>query len=134
MASSKKFILCVDDDQAILESLKAQLKFYYKDRFEYEMVPNAKEGLEAIHRILAEGNKIVVVISDWLLENMRGDQFLVEIHKKYPNINTVLLTGHASEEAIENVKKNANVLTCLNKPWSLEDLVFVINLSDKSNS
>jgi DNA-binding NtrC family response regulator len=127
----RKTILCVDDDQTVLTSLKDQLKSYYKDRYNYEVASDAKDALKILKMLHKEKIHIFLIISDWLLVNMKGDELLIRVHQQYPTISTVLLTGHASLEAIENAKKNANLLTCLNKPWSLEDLVHVIDLADK---
>lgn len=127
----KRVILCVDDDKVVLDSLKMQLKIEYEDQYRYETAEDANIAFELIADLTKKHFDILLVISDWLLQGMKGDEFLIRVHNEYPQISTVLLTGHASDDVVENAKKNANLLTCLNKPWSLEDIINVITIADK---
>jgi CheY-like chemotaxis protein len=68
-----------------------------------------------------------VIVSDWLMPDMKGDEFLIEVHQKFPQIVTVMLTGQADEEAIVRAKEQGNLYCCLRKPWSEEELAQVIN-------
>lgn len=124
---NKMVILCVDDEETVLISLKNQLKLHFRDKFRYEMATNANDALDAIQELVGEENLIILIVSDWLMPGMKGDEFLIQVHKMYPKIVTVMLTGFANTSAIENAKKNANLLTCIAKPWSEEDLVDVVN-------
>ena len=63
------------------------------------------------------------------MSEMKGDEFLIEVHQKYPQIVTVMLTGQADEAAVERAKKEANLYCCLRKPWSEDELAQVINSS-----
>ena len=58
---------------------------------------------------------------------MRGDEFLIQVHQRYPEIVTVMLTGQADEKAIDRARRDANLYACLHKPWSEEELANVIN-------
>ena len=57
---------------------------------------------------------------------MKGDEFLIEVHKKFPEITTIMLTGQADDDAIERAKKEANLFHCLRKPWTEEELTRII--------
>ena len=39
------------------------------------------------------------------MPGIKGDEFLIRVHQKYPKIVKVMLTGQADEVAIERVKK-----------------------------
>jgi len=119
----KKAILCVDDEQIILQSLKAQIKKHFGDRYIYEFAESGDEAWELIEELSGEGIDILLIVSDWLMPNIRGDQFLIEVHQRFPHIVTVLLTGQASEEAIAHTKKEANLHRCLYKPWDEQELI-----------
>jgi response regulator RpfG family c-di-GMP phosphodiesterase len=54
---------------------------------------------------------------------MKGDEFLIQVHQRFPDIVKVLLTGQADEEAIERTKKYANLHCYLAKPWDKETLI-----------
>jgi len=129
---SKPYILCVDDDKTILISLKAQLKYGLGDAFNYEMAESAEEAWEVIDDLMAEGERISVIISDWIMPNVKGDEFLIDVHEKYPDIVKLMLTGHADETAIARAKVSANLSACLVKPWSVDELVAVIKIALES--
>jgi CheY-like chemotaxis protein len=124
---SETAILCVDDEAVILESLKEQLKRRFGDRYLYEVAESAGEAWEIIEELHADNVKVLVIVSDWLMPDMKGDEFLIEVHQKFPQIVTVMLTGQADEEAIVRAKEQGNLYCCLRKPWSEEELAQVIN-------
>lgn len=123
----KPYILCVDDDKTILMSLKAQIRHHYGTKYNVELAESAEEGWEVIQELTEEGEHIYLVISDWLMPKVKGEQFLIELHKKYPNIVKIILTGQADDEAIINAKKSASLACCLAKPWSKQELFEVID-------
>ncbi len=122
----KKAILCVDDESIILESLKEQIENRLGDEYIYETAENAEEGLEVVEELVNEGTEVLIIVSDWLMPGVKGDEFLIEVHKRFPGIVKVMLTGQAQEDAIENAKENANLHACLFKPWSEDDLINTI--------
>ncbi|MBI5220009.1 MAG: response regulator [Bacteroidia bacterium] len=123
---NNKVILCVDDEKMILTSLTAQLREKLGNKFLYETSENATEAMELIDELHEENKGIIVIVSDWLMPGIKGDEFLIRIHKKYPDIVKVMLTGQADKAAIENAQKHANLHACLTKPWSAEVLVNTI--------
>ena len=119
---SRKAIVCVDDENIILESLGEQIEKIFGDEYIYESAENADEGLEVIAELSDEDIDVLVIVSDWLMPGKKGDEFLIEVHKKFPNIVKVMLTGQADESAIKNAKENADLHACLNKPWTQQEL------------
>jgi len=129
----KPFILCVDDEQVILDSLGSQLSRGYQDQFDVEVANGVEEAWEIIDDLESNGNEIRLIISDWLMTPHLGDQFLEEVYEKNPNIKLALLTGHADERAVERVRKIPNCLGVLRKPWTKEDLFRLVEESEKNN-
>lgn len=123
---SKPVMLCVDDEVVVLDSLKIQLKKEFGETYLYEMAESADEGLEIIDELYEEGHEIIVIVSDWLMPGMKGDEFLIQVHEKYPNIVKVMLTGQADEDAIERVQNEAHLHRCLYKPWNAKELIETI--------
>jgi CheY-like chemotaxis protein len=119
-------ILCVDDEVVILDSLKEQLKRRFGDRYIYEMAESANEAWEVIEELQEDGMKIIMIVSDWLMPGIKGDEFLIQVHQRFPNLITVMLTGQADEAAIERARQQANLYACLNKPWTEEELSEII--------
>jgi DNA-binding NtrC family response regulator len=123
---TKKAIVCVDDESIILESLGEQIENIFGDEFIYEMAENAEEGMEVIDELCNEEVEVLIIVSDWLMPGKKGDEFLIEVHKKYPKIVKVMLTGQAEQSAIENAVKNAELYALINKPWTATELETVI--------
>ena len=127
--SNKKVILCVDDEKTILKSLKAQLKKHFNKNYTYECAESALEALEIIEELSQDEATITVIVSDWLMPQMKGDEFLAQVHQKYPSITKVMLTGQANEDAIERAQREANLYRCLHKPWNEQELIEVLESS-----
>ncbi len=119
-------ILCVDDERVILDSLERQLEDAFGDDYLYEFAENGEDALELIDELNEEGLNIIVVVSDWLMPGIKGDEFLVRVHNQFPNTVNILLSGQADDAAIERAKQQANVQRCIYKPWSEEELVETI--------
>jgi CheY-like chemotaxis protein len=126
LVMNKFVILCVDDEKIVLDSLKTQLKENFGNQYAYEMAQNAQEALELIEELNEFGQCIIVIVSDWLMPGTKGDEFLIEVHQKFPGIIKILLTGQADDEAVERAKKYANLHCCLRKPWNEELLINTI--------
>lgn len=120
-------IICVDDEVSILDSLKEQLRRNFGDRYVYELAESASEAWEIIEELQAENIKLVIIVSDWLMPKIKGDEFLIEVHKRFPNTTTIMLTGQADETAVERAKQQANLHACLYKPWTEEELIKVLS-------
>ena len=119
-------ILFVDDEDVILEALKEQLKRLFGHEYFYEAASNADEAWEILEDLMLQGVEVLIIVSDWLMPGMKGDEFLVQVHQKYPNIVKVLLTGQADEAAIAHARSAANLYRCLYKPWTEQELVSTI--------
>ena len=87
-------ILFVDDEESILNTLR---RFLHPDK-EFCIFTTTKisEALQII-----ETHTINVVVSDLTMPEMSGIEFLKIVKKKYPNMVTILLTGHATLETAQ---------------------------------
>lgn len=119
-------ILCVDDEAVILDSLKEQLKRRLGDDYIYELAESADEAWEIINELCGERLQILVIVADWLMPGVKGDEFLIRVHRRYPHITKVMLTGQAGEGAIERTRQQANLHRCLYKPWQEDELIETI--------
>jgi len=108
-------ILLVDDEVPFVEAMTRRLT-----RRELH-VETAFSGPEALERLEAQGN-IEVVILDVKMPGMDGIQTLQAIKSKYPLVEVIMLTGHATvESAIDGMKLGA--FDYLMKPCDMEILV-----------
>jgi CheY-like chemotaxis protein len=123
---SKAVILCVDDERMVLDSLRTQLEAAFGDAYIYERAEDAEEALDVINDLNEEGISVILIISDWLMPGLRGDELLIQIHQNYPSVIKIMLTGQADEVAIDRAQKQANLHSCLSKPWLESDLLETI--------
>ena len=128
----KKAIICVDDEDIILEALKDQLGPFFENQFLIETSTTGEEALEIYDELVESGYEVPVVISDYLMPNMRGDEFLIKIHEKNENILKILLTGHANLDGIANAINNANLYRYIPKPWDRDDLILTVREAIRS--
>jgi DNA-binding NtrC family response regulator len=120
---SKQAVLCVDDEKIVLDSLQEQLENRFGSSFTYEIAESVDEAWDVIDDLVSDGFGIALVISDWLMPRVKGDEFLVDLHQKYPETITVMLTGQADPDAIQNAMENANLFAYVKKPWRSDDLM-----------
>ncbi len=123
---SKKAILCVDDERIILTSLRDQIARNFGDRYIYEFAESTEEAWEVIEEFCEEQINLLIIVSDWLMPEMKGDEFLIQVHQKFPHIVKVLLTGQADSEAIARARKQANLYAYIPKPWDEANLIGIL--------
>lgn len=124
--NKRKVILCVDDEPMILKSLKIELTQVYGDTYTIELAESGEEALEILEELSLKKSDTLLVISDWLMPNMKGDEFLMKVHKDYPTIGKIMLSGQADPKAIERVRSQA-MGAFISKPWNKEGLKQAIN-------
>ena len=123
----KKFILCVDDEKIVLDSLKIQLKQHFKSDCIIETAESGEEALEVIEDYKEDGVLPQVIISDQIMPNMRGSELLETIHNNYPEILKILLTGQADKNDVIEAVNNAGLYRYFAKPWDKMDLNITVS-------
>lgn len=123
MTDPRKAILCVDDEKLILMSLIRELHNSFGDEFIYEKATNAYQAYEVIDDLAREGIKLILIISDWLMPGIKGDEFLETVRKSHPEIKAVMITGQADETVIEKLLESGCVSDVIEKPWNPERLI-----------
>ncbi len=127
---SRKVILCVDDEAIILLSMKTFLINTFGDRFLYETASNGREALEIIHELKEEGKDLFLLITDWVMPVMNGEELINNLNDKYSQLNIVVLTGLMDSSTSQELKQRSDIEAILKKPWRLEELTEIIrNLS-----
>lgn len=121
-------IVCVDDEKIVLDSLNSQLTRNFGNNFNYEFAESAEEALEIIEELRAiDEDVIYVVISDWLMPGMKGDELLEEVRKKVDHVKTILLTGHVDSRVVQEIERNHKGIKCIYKPWDEKQLIELIS-------
>jgi CheY-like chemotaxis protein len=123
---NKLAIISVDDEKIILDSLKSQFEINFQDKYLFEFAESAEEALELIDELIDDGVSIILVISDYQMPGMKGDEFALNLRQKLPNSKVILLTGQINQKlALDFVNKNI-FINIISKPWSENELVTLV--------
>ncbi|MHC4872079.1 MAG: response regulator [Planctomycetota bacterium] len=115
-SKEKPLIIAVDDERSILNALKRELH-----RAGYE-VDTFTDSLRAFQQLRQEEN-VYALITDYNMPGIRGDRFLKQVQKEFPDLPCLVITGFASKEVITELAKTAHVARILSKPWDKQVLL-----------
>lgn len=124
---SREAILCVDDEAIILMSLKQELRLNFGDRFTYETALNAQDATSIIEELSQDDVRVALIISDLLMPGTKGDEFLVDIKRQYPDIHAIVITGHADRAVVERTMSETGAFRVFHKPWRTEELLQAVS-------
>jgi len=124
-------IVCVDDDDMILVALKQELVEHFKGNYLIETAISAREALSIMDELSEEGLRIPLVISDWLMPGMNGDEFLIKVNEKYPNTRAIVVTGYADMITVSKIRNKINLRGVVTKPWDKNELLKKVETSLK---
>ena len=122
----KKAILSVDDERIILESLKFQLTKHIQNEFLLEFAESGIEALEIVDELINDDIELLLIISDYLIPKMDGEELIKIVKNKYSKINVVMLTGQANSTVINELLNSGLLNEVILKPWSEEELIKII--------
>ncbi|MCZ8238011.1 MAG: response regulator [Leptospiraceae bacterium] len=117
----KGFIICVDDEVSVLETLTEQLRSRFGSSHEIEAASSAEDALALIDEIHGSQEVVELIISDQVMPGMKGDEFLQEVHKKIPDAIKIMLTGQAGLDSAINAINTAGLSRYVEKPWNIEE-------------
>src|SRR5205823_10419189 len=92
MPTKRTTVLFVDDDPGFLDAIQNLMRAYSEGQWEVLVAPDAAGALALIRE-----QKIDLLVIDVHMPVMDGLQFLALLHRKYPQILKVALTGDATE-------------------------------------
>ena len=112
-------IVIVDDDILVTKALGILLKI---------------EGFKNVHLFnnpdlavdFIKETKPSLVISDFLMPEMNGIDFLLEVKKLYNDVSLILLTGYADKENAIRAINEVQLYKYIEKPWDNAALIFDI--------
>ncbi len=119
MDQSANVVLLVDDEEMVVTSIKSFLML----ETDYEVVSftSPQKALDYV-----KGNKVDLVISDYLMPDMDGIEFLAQVKDAQPEATRVLLTGYADKENAIKAINDVGLYQYIEKPWENEDLKLII--------
>jgi PAS domain S-box-containing protein len=122
----KPVIICIDDEPDVLNSLKIELRKAVGDRCIIETAEGGQDALDLLADLQADEYEIALVVSDYIMPDIKGDELLRQIHEQSPSTLKIMLTGQADLEAVSNAIKYAKLYRYIPKPWQKEDLKLTV--------
>lgn len=117
MKNSK--IIAVDDEKMVTSAFKALFKVEgYTD---VHLFNTPKDAIEYL-----KDNKPDLILSDFIMPEMNGLEFLTEAKKLYPEVSMILLTGYADKENAIKAINEIGLYKYIEKPWDNDDLMMNI--------
>ncbi|SFM84173.1 response regulator [Thermodesulforhabdus norvegica] len=118
--SEKARILIVDDEDRFRKTLKKNLQL------EGFFVDDASSGSQALEKL--SGSSYDVVLLDIRMPGMNGITALEKIKQMSPQVEVIVLTGHASVDVAVKIMQLGGYEYCL-KPCDVKDLISKIEHS-----
>lgn len=118
--SPQRTILIVDDEEQILRALKRSLT---REGFKVHPFSRPADALNALKDLRPE-----VVLSDHLMPEMTGLEFLKIVRNRAPDTCRIMLTGHAEMQTAIDAINHGEIYRFLLKPWDDVELSVALNL------
>ena len=113
LAKKKHKALVVDDDPSVLAVLGGYMKAF---DFEVETTENPRTALELCRR-----NRYDIIMSDLVMPQMNGLEFLQEVRQADSDAAFIMITGYPSiESAVEAIRRGAH--DYITKPFRIEEV------------
>ena len=120
-AQPSRRILIVDDEENVCHALRRSLR---KEGYELFFGHEPAQGLELLKK-----QPVDMVISDHLMPNMTGLEFLKLVRDRYPDAMRLMLTGHADMQTAIDAINQGNIYRFLTKPWDDTELKVTLFLA-----
>ncbi len=118
MAKTGETILFVDDEPAILSSLR---RLFRRTGYKSVFAESGAEGLEVL-----ELEEIDLVVSDMRMPEMNGAEFLTHVKQRWPDTIRMLLTGHSDISATIEALNKGGIYRYISKPWDDDELKQIV--------
>lgn len=105
-------VLFVDDEPGILKALKRILRKEDYKIFYSDTVSKAMDILK--------DESIDLIVSDFMMPEMNGYEFLSKVRDLYPDITRIILSGYSEDKIVFKSIFNGVVKTFISKPWEDE--------------
>jgi len=112
-------VLLVDDEEIVTTSISALLML----ETDYDVLV-FNSPIEALEEMQHE--EIDLVISDYLMPDMNGVEFLMEMKKLQPEAIRIILTAYADKENAIKAINEVGLYQFVEKPWDNDALLLLI--------
>ncbi len=114
-------LLFVDDDPGILSALR---RVFHRENYALLFADSAEQALAIL-----EENSVEVIISDFKMPGMDGNELLRIVRERWPQTLRIMLTGYANSEVVMGSMRDGAVYRFNLKPWNDDDLRLTVALA-----
>ncbi len=119
MENEEYTVLLVDDEEIVTTCISALLML----ETDYDVLV-FNSPIEALEEMQHE--EIDLVISDYLMPDMNGVEFLMEMKKLQPEAIRIILTAYADKENAIKAINEVGLYQFVEKPWDNDALLLLI--------
>lgn len=118
--------MLVDDNPELLQALKRQLRSNLGGRARILALNQSDRALDRLHKLPPEQLARTVVVLDYRMPEMSGDEFVWALGKLNSAVPVVFLSGHIPPDAQNAMQREPAVKAILPKPWDEAELASVL--------
>ena len=108
-------VLFVDDDEVVLKSIESSIMDEPYDKY---FVKSGEEALEILRR-----EEVHVIVVDIVMPGVGGLELLKIVKKEYPNIVSMVISGHAQSADAMMLLQLEGVYRFVPKSWTFDEEV-----------
>ena len=122
MSTKEKLVYIIDDETIItgpMERLLSRaLRKSKKGEYKIQTGNHPVDVLAEMQNFSKNGSDVALIIADYMMPEMRGNEFLQEAKKIYPLAPQIILTGFADKENAIDALNNLELFYYAEKPWN----------------
>jgi len=121
-------IILVEDQREVLQAIAKDLE-KFEELIRIEECESAAEAEAVMTQIIDRGDHVAVIVSDHVMPNKNGVDFLIEVNTNptFKRTRKILLTALATHQDTIQAINKANIDLYLEKPWKKEELVLAVS-------
>ena len=112
----KQWILVLDDEPLVTKTLESLLRL--ESPWEVASFNRPVDAVESLSE-----RRYAAVVSDFLMPEMDGLEFLQQARRLQPTVSRILLTGYADKQNAIRAINEVGLYLYLEKPWDNSDLL-----------
>ena len=120
MSENQSYVVAViDDEPMVTQSIKNFLAL--ETDYDVLVFNSPREAIDSLR-----DRPVDVVISDYLMPDLNGIEFFLQLKEIQPQATRILLTGYADKENAIKAINDVGLYQYIEKPWENEDLKLII--------
>ncbi len=112
-------ILLLDDEKMVVDNIQDLIEL----ETDHKVFPETNP-FDAL--VTLDKNKVDLIITDFLMPEMNGIDFLIQAKRKNYDSTSIILTGYADKENAIRAINEVGIYQYIEKPWNNDDLLITI--------